>query len=104
MRSVEDAIERACAHCAAARTMMEGQQKYNLHRRREGHKAGHSRGGLTLSLDLSRAFDCLPREVLHASLRFAQVDDDLILILHVHRHSKILIDHKDHQILVELHS
>ena len=95
MRSVEDAIERACAHCATARAMLEG-QKYNLHRRREGHKAGHCRGGLTLSLDLSRAFDCLPREVLHASLRFAQVDADLIdLILHTHRHSKLLIDHKD---------
>ena len=71
MRSVEDAIERACAHCATARTMLEG-QKYNLHRRREGHKVGQCRGGLTLSLDLSRAFDCLPREVLHASLGFAQ--------------------------------
>ena len=77
LRSVEDAIERACAHCAAARTVMEG-QKYNLHRRREGHTVGHCKGGLTLSLDLSRAFDCLPREVLHASLRFAQVDAELI--------------------------
>ena len=104
MRSVEDAIERACAHCAAARTVMAG-QKYNLHRRREGHTVGHCKGGLTLSLDLSRAFDCLPREVLHASLRFAQVDAELIdLILHIHRHSKLLIDHKDHRILVELHS
>ncbi|CAE7903235.1 unnamed protein product [Symbiodinium microadriaticum] len=104
MRSVEDAIERACAHCAAARTVLEG-QKYNLHRRREGHTVGHCRGGLTLSLDLSRAFDCLPREVLHASLRFAQVDAELSdLILHIHRHSKLLIDHKDHHILVELHS
>ena len=104
MRSVEDAIECACAHCATARTMLEG-QKYNLHRRREGHTVGQCRGGLTLSLDLSRAFDCLPREVLHASLRFAQVDADLIdLILHIHRHSKLLIDHKDHRILVELHS
>ena len=104
MRSVEDAIERACAHYAAARTVMEG-QKYNLHRRREGHTVGHCKGGLTLSLDLSRAFDCLPREVLHASLRFAQVDSELIdLILHIHRHSKLLIDHKDHRIMVELHS
>ena len=66
---------------------------------------GHCKGGLTLSLDLSRAFDCLPREVLHASLRFAQVDAELTdLILHIHRHSKLLIDHKDHRILVELHS
>ncbi|OLP88826.1 hypothetical protein AK812_SmicGene29782 [Symbiodinium microadriaticum] len=104
MRSVEDAIERACAHCAAARTVLAG-QKYNLHRRREGHTVGHCKGGLTLSLDLSRAFDCLPREVLHASLRFAQVDAELIdLILHIHRHSKLRIDHKDHRILVELHS
>ncbi|CAE7249506.1 unnamed protein product [Symbiodinium microadriaticum] len=104
MRSVEDAIERACAHCATARTVLEG-QKYNLHRRREGHTVGHCKGGLTLSLDLSRAFDCLPREVLHASLRFAQVDAELIdLILHIHRHSKLRIDHKDHRILVELHS
>ena len=33
------------------------------------------------------------------------MDADLIdLILHIHRHSKLLINHKDHQILVELHS
>ena len=89
MRSVEDAVERACAHCATARAVLEG-QKYNIHRRREGH---------------TRAFDCLPREVLRASPQFAKVDAELVdLILHIHRHSRLLIDHKDHQITVELYT
>ena len=103
-RSVEDSIERACSHCAAVRTTIEA-QKYNIHLRRAGCKAGKCKGGLTLSLDLSRAFDCLPREVLHSALVFAEVHPQLIdLILHIHRHSTLRISHKSHDIDVELHS
>ncbi|CAE6950667.1 unnamed protein product [Symbiodinium sp. CCMP2592] len=69
-RSVEDSIERACSHCAAVRTTLEA-QKYNIHLRRQGHVTGKCKGGITLSLDLSRAFDCLPREILHKALVFA---------------------------------
>ena len=103
-RSVEDSIERACAHCAAARKVLAG-QKYNLFERREGHKSGHCKGGLTLSLDLSRAFDCLPRSVLRDALIFAGVAPELMdLILHIHRQSSLLIQHKEHDIPVALHS
>ena len=84
-RSVEDSIERACSHCAAVRTTLEA-QKYNIHLRREGYRVGKCKGGLTLSLDLSRAFDCLPREVLRSALVFAEVSPSLVdLILHIHR-------------------
>ena len=66
---------------------------------------GKCKGGLTLSLDLSRAFDCLPRAVLHSALVFAEVSPPLIdLILHIHRHSTIHISHKTHDIHVALHS
>ena len=75
------------------------------HLRCEGYRVGKCKGGLTLSLDLSRAFDCLPREVLHSALVFAKVSPSLIdLILHIHRHSTIRISHKTHDIDVELHS
>ncbi|CAE7539323.1 unnamed protein product [Symbiodinium sp. CCMP2592] len=84
-RSVEDSIERACSRCAAVRTTLEA-QKYNIHLRRQGHVTGKCKGGITLSLDLSRAFDCLPREILHKALVFAAVEPTLIdLILHIHR-------------------
>ncbi|CAE7434886.1 Dcun1d2, partial [Symbiodinium sp. CCMP2456] len=58
-RSVEDSIERACAHCAAARD----------------------------------------------ALIFAGVAPELMdLILHIHRQSSLLIQHKEHDIPIALHS
>ncbi|CAE7774303.1 Pol [Symbiodinium sp. CCMP2592] len=103
-RSVEDSIERACSHCAAVRTTLEA-QKYNIHLRRQGHVTGKCKGGITLSLDLSRAFDCLPREILHKALVFAAVEPTLIdLILHIHRQATLNFTHKSHSVAVELHS
>ncbi|CAE6966199.1 Pol [Symbiodinium sp. CCMP2592] len=103
-RSVEDSIERACSHCAAVRAVLEA-QKYSIHRRRQGHTVGKCKGGITLSLDLSRAFDCLPRDVLHRALTWAAVEPALIdLILHIHYQATLNITHKSHTVEVELHS
>ena len=95
-REVHDAIERAAAHCAQARVLMSTQQR-SIHKLREGVRCAPCRGGLTLSLDISKAFDKLPRHKIAEALDFAGVDSSLkSLILEIQAQATLEFHHHDH--------
>ena len=95
-REVHDAIERAAAHCAHARVLMSTQQR-SIHKLKEGVRCAPCRGGLTLSLDISKAFDKLPRHKIAEALDFAGVDRSLkSLILEIQAQATLEFHHHDH--------
>ena len=83
-RSIDEAILRVCRVCDSIKTLL---QKSNstVHARRQCQPIPQCTGGALLSLDLSRAFDMLPRWALRDSLRAASVPDNLCrIVLELH--------------------
>ena len=65
-RQTADALDRAFNHCRQVREDRKS-TSLNLRRRKLGGAMPCARGGLTLSLDLQKAFDCIPWYELQAS-------------------------------------
>ena len=59
-RSTEDALVRIFRHCDAVRTLCNS-QRYPLQQFARGQQPGSLTGGLLVTLDLSKAFDMVPR-------------------------------------------
>ena len=79
-----DAIHRAAAPCTRVRDMLQAAQ-VSVEAGGQGRKSLPCSGGVTISIDLSRAFDQFPRWGLVASLRHAKVPEALIsLVVIVH--------------------
>ena len=79
-RSQNDALRKAFAHCAAARAELSRHHK-NLHHQHEGRKSIPLFGSLMVTLDLSQAFDRVPRELLYQGMLDLQLPPDLIAIV-----------------------
>ena len=96
-----DALDKVFSHCSRVR-----QAVSNLRPTPFAHSAGRRpslKGGVQLSLDLSKAFDRLPRSRLEEALRRLQVPDNLTqLILYIH-YEMLLVFHKDDYV-AELHT
>ena len=85
-RSAQDALDRAFAHCCYVQEVLRTQVT-TPHTRKQGYTASPCRGGFTLSVDLRKAFDLMPRQHLLTALTNAQVDPALawaIMQLHAH--------------------
>ena len=92
-RSVQDALDRAAAHCARVRAVLHTQRQ-NPHLRRRGHKLDFCRGGVLLSVDLRQAFDVMPRDRLREALQLAQIHPAAqYVILQLHAHASLRITH-----------
>ena len=92
-RSVQDALDRAAAHCARVRAVLHTQRQ-NPHLRRRGHKLDFCRGGVLLSVDLRQAFDVMPRDRLREALQLAQINPAAqYVILQLHAHASLRIAH-----------
>ena len=92
-KAIDEAISRASGHCRQVRELLQNSQ-VSVHARRQGKQAQQCCGGVTLSIDLSRAFDQLPRWGLVASLRHAQVPEPLInLVVVVHENCIYRVKH-----------
>ena len=76
-RTLQDAVTRVTSHCSEVRTLIQS-EACNIHTKRGGRTQKNLYGGVQLSLDVSKAFDCLPREDLRQALVEAQVDSDMI--------------------------
>ena len=79
-RSCEDALHRVSAHCVAVRATIQ-QFQNPLHKRAAGLPLDLLGGGITLSLDLSKAFDSVNRKQLFDGLLQLGVSSELIHLL-----------------------
>ncbi|OLP92677.1 LINE-1 retrotransposable element ORF2 protein [Symbiodinium microadriaticum] len=87
-RSQYDALRKVFTHCAAARAELSKHHK-NLHHQWEGHKSAPLFGSLMVTVDLSQAFDKMPRKLLLQGMIDLQLPADLIAIVmawHAHIH------------------
>ncbi|OLP77079.1 putative 149 kDa protein [Symbiodinium microadriaticum] len=82
-RSTMDAIDRAMLHMW--QTQNRTGRQYTLHHRRAGVKQQALLGSVTLSVDLSKAFDSIARDHIRSSLEWAGIPGavvDVILGMH----------------------
>ena len=81
-RSIEHAIIRALHHCDRVHTAIASQRVTLQERRTTGRVPTACRGGVTLSIDMSKAFDTVDRSVLEHELKTARIPEpELTLIM-----------------------
>ena len=90
-RQCADAIDRVLSHCARVRDALKGQHRTAW---RSGSAAtSHGViGGLQISLDLTKAYDRLPRHLLRSALEWVGASAELItLVLYIHDHARVIV-------------
>ena len=93
-KAIDGAISCVMAHCSAIRAQLKNTCP-TVHDRRAQHCYSNCSGGAMMSLDLSRAFDEVPREALRASLQHAGVPAELQhLIVALHEQCVYTVTHK----------
>ena len=91
-RSLQQALHRVISHCAQVRASV-ASQAINIHGRRAGKGSRPLCGGLMLSLDISKAYDRLPRMDLEASLNAANVPTELVkALMSLHHQARLRIE------------
>ena len=92
-RSQYDALRKVFAHCATVRAEL-GKHHKNLHHQHAGAKPIPLFGSLMITVDLSQAFDKMPRELLYRGMVGLQLPADLIAIIMAwHAHIQYTIHH-----------
>ena len=79
-RSQYDALRKVFAHCATVRAELSKHHK-NLHQQHADAKPIPLFGSLMITVDLSQAFDKMPRELLYRGMVGLQLPADLIAII-----------------------
>ena len=93
-RSTDTAISRVAAHCRQVREMHRGQHA-TVHTRRANVKQKVAVGGIQLAIDLSTAFDRVPRDNPFRALLWAGASEPLAqAILDLHEVCKYSIAHR----------
>ena len=101
-RSTADAIKRVSEHCDKIRRSVATDRR-TVYSKKAGKKRQQYVGGVQLALDMSTAFDRLPRESMQAALEWAQVDASLTsLILETHCACRYDIRHEGFQSFVDM--
>ena len=87
-RQTADALDRAMAHICTIRSRRKASGT-TIWTRHEGHLTRQCQGGITISLDLEKAFDSISWPVMRACLVEVGVQQDLMtLIMHLHAHAR----------------
>ena len=95
-RSTEDAIHRVMEHCRAVRHRHELAVR-TVYSKKEGVKPPKIRGGAQLTLDMSTAFDRVPRSSLTEALLWAGASMQTVQgVLDLHEQCKYVIRHGPH--------
>ena len=79
-RGTEDATHRFANHCRSVRQSLDA-LSHPIHCLKQGLPIPSLTGGMTLSLDLSRAFDMVDRTLLFRSMEQLDISTDLISLL-----------------------
>ncbi|CAE7225147.1 Pol [Symbiodinium sp. CCMP2592] len=92
-RTMSQCLERAVAHCATVRNLIQTHAP-TLYTKRQGRLDLRLYGGCQLSLDVSCAYDHVPRTALEQSLNAAQVPQALVqAVVLIHEQAQIKISH-----------
>ncbi|CAE7827460.1 unnamed protein product [Symbiodinium sp. CCMP2456] len=101
-RTLAQALERVTSHCHTVRNLLQ-RNTLNIHNRRQGHAQLSLCGGCQLSLDISCAYDHVPRQALQMALREALVPENLVqAVLMIHEEAKLKVAHCGHEKLIPL--
>ncbi|CAE7730066.1 Pol [Symbiodinium sp. CCMP2592] len=76
-RGTSEAITRVVAHCSAIRAQLKEQQR-DIHARHAGVQVKPFVGGAQLSIDMSQAFNLIPRAEMWRALIWARVPEPLV--------------------------
>ncbi|CAE7299087.1 unnamed protein product, partial [Symbiodinium sp. CCMP2592] len=96
-RSTAQALESVCSHLHSVRDML-SKHSCSLLQRFQGHQPPKLLGGLSLSLDIRKAFDSLSHSYLEAAMREAQFEEaEIALILHLHSQACMQIGSHTHK-------
>ena len=79
-RGTEAAVARVSEHCRTVRSFA-GHRRASIHQRQEGLRNGNLSGGAMLKLDMSTAFDLLPRQSLVTALEWAGCSSELVHLI-----------------------
>ena len=101
-KAIDDAICRVAQHCRGVRERVRN-SVLTVHERREGRTTSTCQGGIMISIDLSRAFDNVPRWALQQSLEHAGATAELQhVVLELHERCKYQVTHRGHVGLFEM--
>lgn len=93
-RGCAEALLRVQRHCQQVREMKFHHQ-YRIHQQAHGIEQSSLRGGLLISLDLTRAFDSVNRNDLIRALHHFRVSPELInLVCHIYRSTLFSFEHR----------
>ncbi|CAE7234018.1 unnamed protein product [Symbiodinium sp. CCMP2456] len=96
-KAIDQAISRVAQHCATVRELVR-HNTVATHERREGRQQAECKGGIMLSLDLSRAFDLLSRAALDKSFTAANVPAELrTATIQIHESCRYTVRHGSQQ-------
>ena len=102
MSSTIDALLRGSLHCAEVRSAA-GEVNTDVTTRLTTGALPEITGGLMVSLDLAKAFDCMPFGVMYESLREVGVSDAMArLVVETHRQSTCIVRHCGHSVRVSM--
>ncbi|CAE7262561.1 unnamed protein product [Symbiodinium sp. CCMP2592] len=86
-RSTADALESACSHLHQVRSLVQANTQ-TIPQRFQGHTPHQLIGGISISLDVKKAFDSLSHGFLEEAMREALFSaQEISLILHLHSHA-----------------
>ena len=93
-RGVDEALHRILQHCRRVRDLIDTYQ-FRVHMQAQGLERLHLCGGLTISLDLTKAFDMVNRCQLLEGLNQFNIPCDLIELLKaIYQHTAFQFQHK----------
>ena len=93
-RGCTEAIQLMIQHCQQVRQLLHN-NRYRVHRQAAGLAEPSLHGGVLLSLDLTKAFDMVPRQFLFAGLNLCGVSQPIIqMLMSIYQYTTFSFSHR----------